>query len=131
MGSDDGRAQFERRIREVLARRLDELGARAVAERRALETPPAGLRDEAGDEGDQSGRDEPRDFGIRMSEREAELAQQIEAALQRLDAGQYGVCLECGQCIEPRRLELVPWTPYCADDAERLERERAPVHTTL
>jgi len=129
--TSDERAQFERQMREVLTRRLDELGARAVAERRALETPPAGLRDEVGDDGDQSERDEPRDFGIRMSEREAELAQQIEAALQRLDAGSYGVCVECGQCIDPRRLALVPWTPYCADDAERAERDRAPTHTTL
>jgi DnaK suppressor protein len=66
-----------------------------------------------------------------VSERDAGLAQQIEAALARMDAGEYGVCLECGQPIDRRRLELVPWTAFCAEDGERLERERAPAHTTL
>jgi|UniRef100_A0A7C3WJB0 DnaK suppressor protein len=37
----------------------------------------------------------------------------IEEALQRLDNGTYGECEACGQPIEPRRLEIMPETPYC------------------
>jgi DnaK suppressor protein len=127
---DEEQSDFERRMREALERRLDELGARAVAGRRAGAADTT-VRDELGDDADQSERDQPRDLVLRMSERDAALAQQIEAALARMDAGQYGICIECGQRIDPRRLELVPWTPLCAEDAERLERERAPAHTTL
>lgn len=37
----------------------------------------------------------------------------IEEALQRLENGIYGECESCGQSIEPRRLEVMPETPYC------------------
>lgn len=38
---------------------------------------------------------------------------QIEAALERIDAGTYGVCAMCGEQIGEGRLEARPWTPYC------------------
>lgn len=37
----------------------------------------------------------------------------IEEALMRLEAGMYGLCESCGQTIEPRRLEVMPETPFC------------------
>ena len=39
---------------------------------------------------------------------------QIEAALKRLDEGDYGFCVECGETIEDRRLKMDPATPRCA-----------------
>lgn len=41
-------------------------------------------------------------------------AQQIKAALKRIEAGTYGVCVRCGEDIAPKRLELLPHTPLCA-----------------
>ncbi len=38
---------------------------------------------------------------------------EIDAALDRLDAGDYGVCLSCGEPINPRRLLAIPWAAYC------------------
>ncbi|MCB5293804.1 TraR/DksA family transcriptional regulator [Arthrobacter sp. SO3] len=38
---------------------------------------------------------------------------QIEAALERIDAGRYGSCAVCGEEIAEGRLEARPWTPYC------------------
>ena len=37
----------------------------------------------------------------------------IEEALLRLELGTYGLCESCGQPIEPRRLEVMPETPFC------------------
>jgi DnaK suppressor protein len=37
----------------------------------------------------------------------------IEAALDRLDSGDYGVCLSCEEPIPPKRLQAVPWARYC------------------
>jgi len=37
----------------------------------------------------------------------------IEEALMRLEGGLYGLCESCGQAIEPRRLEVMPETPFC------------------
>ena len=50
--------------------------------------------------------------------REAELAR-IDTALERLQEGEYGDCLICGQAIPPRRLELDPAVPVCVNCAER------------
>lgn len=37
----------------------------------------------------------------------------IEDALERIGEGTYGECLNCGEEIQPKRLDAVPWTPYC------------------
>jgi RNA polymerase-binding transcription factor DksA len=42
---------------------------------------------------------------------------QIEAALERLDAGDYGLCVVCGERISDRRLDVLPYTPYCRNCA--------------
>src|SRR5205823_732328 len=43
----------------------------------------------------------------------------IDEALRRLERGEYGKCVICGREIPEERLELVPETPYCVEDAER------------
>jgi len=40
--------------------------------------------------------------------------QQIKAALARMDAGDYGLCVKCGAEIAQARLDLLPFTPFCA-----------------
>ncbi len=42
---------------------------------------------------------------------------QIEAALQRAEAGTYGLCARCGTDIEEARLDALPSTPFCKDCA--------------
>ncbi|MFN2361376.1 MAG: TraR/DksA family transcriptional regulator [Marinobacter sp.] len=42
---------------------------------------------------------------------------QIEAALVRIDNDDYGDCMECGEPINPRRLEIDPTVLYCIDCA--------------
>ena len=44
---------------------------------------------------------------------------QIDAALQRLATGRYGVCESCREPIEPQRLAAVPYTLTCKGCAER------------
>ncbi len=39
--------------------------------------------------------------------------QRIEAAFKRIDDGSYGECLECGEPIPPRRLEIDPAVTHC------------------
>jgi DnaK suppressor protein len=43
--------------------------------------------------------------------------QQIEAALGRIEDGDYGTCLGCGEAIAPKRLALNPTVPICIDCA--------------
>ena len=37
----------------------------------------------------------------------------IEEALDRLEAGDYGICLSCEEPIPPKRLNAVCWARYC------------------
>jgi DnaK suppressor protein len=47
-----------------------------------------------------------------------------------MDAGTYGVCGECGEEIEARRLEAVPYAATCTDCADRGERLAAATRLT-
>lgn len=42
----------------------------------------------------------------------------IEAALARLDDGEYGFCVSCGAAIAEERLDLLPATPFCREHAQ-------------
>ena len=48
--------------------------------------------------------------------REAEI-RRIDAALQRIEDGEYGYCVTCGEEVATKRLELDPATPNCIDCA--------------
>ena len=50
--------------------------------------------------------------------------EQVLAARRRLHHG-YGLCLDCGEAIDLRRLSALPATPYCASCQEAHERETA------
>ena len=48
--------------------------------------------------------------------------QQIEAALGRVEDGDYGYCVSCGEAIARKRLALNPTTPVCIDCAQSAGR---------
>ena len=50
-------------------------------------------------------------------------AGEVDAALDRLRRGTYGVCEESGKVIPDERLRAVPWTRYTREVAERHERQ--------
>ncbi|MGM0952846.1 MAG: TraR/DksA family transcriptional regulator [Pseudomonadota bacterium] len=50
-------------------------------------------------------------------ERAEQQLKMIEAALKRIDNDDYGDCLECGEPINPKRLEIDPTSLYCIDCA--------------
>ncbi|AXC13463.1 C4-type zinc finger protein, DksA/TraR family [Acidisarcina polymorpha] len=45
----------------------------------------------------------------------------VRAALDRLSDGTFGECLQCGETIGIKRLEALPWTPYCINCQEKIE----------
>ena len=45
----------------------------------------------------------------------------VRLALERLREGSFGECLHCGQPIGEKRLEALPWTPYCIACQEKIE----------
>jgi DnaK suppressor protein len=49
----------------------------------------------------------------------------VRLALERLDEGTFGECLLCGRPIGEKRLEALPWTPYCIECQEKIETGEA------
>ncbi len=68
---------------------------------------------------------ETKATGFQEATLAAQVLGQVRAALQRIEDGSYGICLDCGRSIEPARLEAVPWTPYCLADQEKHDNEMA------
>ncbi len=50
--------------------------------------------------------------------------QEIEEAIGRIEQGEYGVCVDCGEPIDKRRLEIMPQTSRCARNQGQQEREK-------
>ena len=46
---------------------------------------------------------------------------QVRSALDRLEDGSFGECMHCGNTIGEKRLEALPWTPYCIACQEKVE----------
>jgi len=46
----------------------------------------------------------------------------VKEAMRRLKDGDFGECLHCGNEIGAKRLEAVPWSRYCIDCQEKIER---------
>ena len=68
-----------------------------------------------------------RELTVRNLNWESGLSREIEAALERIHDGSYGQCLGCDEAINPRRLDAVPWTPYCMRCQEAAERGELPL----
>ena len=58
------------------------------------------------------------------NEARGELAK-ISAALQRMDNGEFGICIECGMPIGAGRIAVYPYADECIECAEFDERRRA------
>jgi DnaK suppressor protein len=46
----------------------------------------------------------------------------VGEALQRLQAGTFGQCLNCHEEINQKRLDAVPWTRHCRECQEKFEQ---------
>src|SRR5438552_18869539 len=44
----------------------------------------------------------------------------VEEALDRIEAGDFGVCMSCEEPIPTKRLQALPWAKYCVDCQETI-----------
>lgn len=77
--------------------------------------------------------DDPADSGSANLERDRaqslsgharRMLGEVEAALERMDAGEYGTCANCGAAIERERLKALPYATLCMDCKRGEERRR-------
>ncbi|MFF7299803.1 TraR/DksA C4-type zinc finger protein [Streptomyces sp. NPDC008265] len=113
-------------VAEARAELTSEL-LRLRAELDASEVAISGLMRDSGD----GAGDDQADTGTKNITRESELAlqanatsmlEQTERALERLEAGTYGLCENCGQPIGKARMQAFPRATLCVDCKQKQER---------
>ena len=78
--------------------------------------------DSAQDIADKAASSYNKEFLFHQSNNERQLLQMVEGALSRIHEGTFGQCISCGEEINPKRLEAVPWTRHCIACQEKLEQ---------
>jgi len=65
------------------------------------------------DPADRASLESDRSFTLRIRDRERKLINKIREALQRIEDGTFGICENCGEEIELKRMEARPVTTLC------------------
>ena len=63
-----------------------------------------------------------RDVNYELLTMHTKALKDIDEALERLDEGTYGICIDCGREISEKRLEAVSFTLYCMECQQEKER---------
>jgi DnaK suppressor protein len=63
-----------------------------------------------------------KEFLFGQTNTERAFLQLIDESLKRIKAGSYGLCANCEEEINQKRLDAVPWAKYCIDCQEKQER---------
>lgn len=64
-----------------------------------------------------------RECDLTLSQQEEGTLERIEAALERIEEGVFGICLGTGKPIPKARLDAIPYSEFCVEYAEQLERD--------
>ena len=83
------------------------------------------LVDTALDDGDWSVVDLSEDISLRQLSNHREVMVKIDAAIDKIQDGTYGICEDCGGKISKERLKVLPFAIYCRDCQEKIEQLEA------
>lgn len=103
--------------RKILEKKADEV-RRSMSAQKAAQV--VSRLDVPSDEGDLSQQHHEEWIFLNRNTIDMKLLREISDALHRIDAGTYGVCLECEEEISPKRLDAVPWARYCVTCQEEI-----------
>jgi RNA polymerase-binding transcription factor DksA len=97
---------------------------RELVERLGREVATArDAREDQSSAGDLAHADELKEEYFALAETDSDILAQVRAALKRIADGTFGLCIVDGEAIEEKRLEAVPWTPYCLKHEQMLEEQ--------
>ena len=75
------------------------------------------------DEGDHATISHNKELLYNLHESDFQRLKSIQEALKRMDRGEFGECIRCGEEINEKRLAAVPWATMCITCQEQTERE--------
>ena len=64
-----------------------------------------------------------QEFTLSLMQTEEGVLELVESALERIEDGGYGNCMECQGRIPKTRLTAIPYTPYCVKCAGKIEKD--------
>ena len=102
----------------LLARRENLFGQVMEAEMTSRERDLEATKDPA----DMAANAYTKELLISMSANDRRLLDLIDEALQRVETGDYGECVNCGEPVQEKRLDAVPWARYCLRCQDLQER---------
>lgn len=111
---------YRRRLLELERKLVERLGEEFETARNPAEEQPTAS--------DLARVDELKEQYFTLADTDSAILAQVRAALRRIDEGTYGRCVVDGEPIDEKRLEAVPWTPYCLKHQSALE-QRARIRT--
>ena len=79
----------------------------------------------------ESAHDADREVDLARSDSDLDGLRHVNAALQRLSRGEYGLCQDCAQAIPFERLQLSPEVTRCVACQEALEKKSGAHHSSL
>jgi DnaK suppressor protein len=90
----------------------------------AVEDMPGAIGDNTpfADEVDEIRANEDREIGFATRELLVDRVNRLSAAIDRLNDGDYGTCVECGESISPARLHALPEVQTCVRCQDQIER---------
>ena len=107
-----------KQIRALLQSKINEL----MAEAGKTVVDMAGQEEKLPDLNDRASQEAELNLEIRMRERERKLIVKMRETIERIDAGEYGICEECGEPIGVKRLLARPVTTFCIECKTREEK---------
>jgi DnaK suppressor protein len=107
-----------KQIKALLQSKINEL----MAEAGKTVIDMAGQEEKLPDLNDRASQESELNLEIRMRERERKLIVKMRETIERIDAGDYGICEECGEPIGVKRLMARPVTTYCIECKTREEK---------
>ncbi len=118
--------RFQEYHREMIVKKREEVLKELNRELNERVNQSSELRSALGsDLGDLSTLSLDSDLSASLATRYSNMLKQFDEALEKVEEGTYGICEECGEKIDGRRLEIVPSTLYCAPCQERMEKENS------
>jgi DnaK suppressor protein len=79
-------------------------------------------RDISQDPADQASNSYTKELLFSQSTNERQMLRLITEALERIAGGTFGDCVNCGQELQVKRLEAIPWARYCIKCQELQEQ---------
>ena len=108
--------------------KLEEIRFAIVGEvQEKYKSPQDRLTEQVANIADDAVQSYERQLMMGLGEKEFEKLRLVEEAIEKIDRGQYGICLECEELISEERLTVIPFASHCVDCLELIEKKNTVI----